>query len=154
MFPTSKTTCLAVAAVTTVIIKEKNKKNKRKWVKQWLLKRKQYSHINLMNELKFHPQDWFNYLRMDEETYLELLNLVTPLIKKEDTHLREAISPHERLTATLRYIATGRSYEDLKYSTVISPQLLGKIIPETCHAIYKTLKDRFMKVSMPTKNKQ
>nr|CAI5837492.1 unnamed protein product [Callosobruchus analis] len=81
---------------------------------------------------------------MDEETYLKLLSMVTPFIKKQDTVMRQAIPPHERLTATLRFLATGRSYEDLKYTTIISPQALGVIIPETCDAIYKVLlKDYF-----------
>jgi hypothetical protein len=31
--------------------------------------------------------------------------------------MREAITPKGRLTAILRFLATGRSYEDLKYST-------------------------------------
>jgi hypothetical protein len=44
---------------------------------------------------------------MDEETYLKLLSLVTPLIRKQDTIMREAITPHERLTATLRFLAAG-----------------------------------------------
>ncbi|XP_031351783.1 putative nuclease HARBI1 [Photinus pyralis] len=82
---------------------------------------------------------------MDEETYLKLLRLVTPLIKKSDTHLRPSISPHERLTSTLRFLATGRSYEDLKFSAVISPQALGQIIPETCDAIYSVLKNEYLK---------
>ena len=89
------------------------------------MKIKTYSHINLLNELKIYPRDWHNYLRMNEETYLNLLSLVTPWIKKKDTNMRDAISPHERLTATLRFLATGRSYEDLKYSTIISPQALS-----------------------------
>lgn len=63
------------------------------------------------------------------------------LIKTKNTYLREAITPHERLTATLWYSATAQSYEDLKYFTIISSQLLGKIIPETYHAIYEILKD-------------
>ena len=53
----------------------------------------------------------------------------------------QAVTPHERLTATLRYLATGRSYEDLKFSTIMSPQALGKTIPENCRAIYKVLKE-------------
>ncbi|VEN44067.1 unnamed protein product, partial [Callosobruchus maculatus] len=56
-----------------------------KWVKQWLVKRGQFSHINLLEELRLEPGDWYNYLRMDEETYLELLNSVALLIKKQDT---------------------------------------------------------------------
>jgi len=35
-----------------------------------VLKREKFSHINLLNELKLDPGDWFNYLKMDEHTYL------------------------------------------------------------------------------------
>jgi hypothetical protein len=84
---------------------------------------------------------------MNEETYLNLLSLVTPLIKKQDTIMRKAVTPHERLTATLRFLATGRSYEDLKYSTIISPRALSYIVPETFHAIYEVLKRNYLKVS-------
>lgn len=83
---------------------------------------------------------------MVEHTYFVLLNLGTPLIIKKNTKLREAISPHERLTATLRYLATGRNYEDLKFTAAISAQSLGQIIPETCSAIYKVLRKNYLKV--------
>lgn len=83
---------------------------------------------------------------MDEKTYLTLLSKVTPLIQKQDTIMRTAISPHERLSVTLRFLATGRSYECLKYSVLISPQALSKIIPETCDAIYKVLQKDYLNV--------
>lgn len=60
--------------------------------------------------------------------------------------MRDAISPHERLTATLRFLATGRTYECLKYSTIISPQSLYTIIPETCKAIYTAQHKNYLKV--------
>jgi len=60
--------------------------------------------------------------------------------------MRDAISPHERLTATLRFLATGRTYECLKYSTIISPQSLSTIIPETCEAIYTVLHEEYLNV--------
>jgi hypothetical protein len=61
--------------------------------------------------------------------------------------MREAITPHERLTATLRFLATGRTYEDLEFSTIISPQALSYIVPETCRAICDVLKPTYLKVS-------
>jgi hypothetical protein len=70
-----------------------------------------------VGELKAYPRDWHNYLRMNEEISLNLLSLLTPLIKKQDMIMREAATPHERLPATLRFLVNGRSYEDLKYST-------------------------------------
>lgn len=140
------TTTLAVAATVAIKLKVSQKRKRSKWAKEWLLKRRHFSHVNLLEELRLEPGDWFNYLRMDEATYLELLTLVTPLIKKQDTPMRQSISPHERLTATLRFLATGRSYEDLKFSVAISPQALGQIIPETCTAIYSVLKHKYLKV--------
>ena len=129
--------------------KKKSRANARRyWTKQWLLDRNLFTHSNLLNELRAYPSDFHNYLRMDEETYLELLSLVTPLIEREDTVMRAAISPHERLTATLRFLATGRSYEDLKFSTCISPQALGRIVPETCRAICKCLVKDYLKVGL------
>ncbi|KAJ8939499.1 hypothetical protein NQ318_022554 [Aromia moschata] len=38
-------------------------------------KKKRFSHVNLLKELRFTPKDFHNYLRMDEETYLQLLSL-------------------------------------------------------------------------------
>jgi len=67
---------------------------------------------------------------------MELLSLVISLIKMTDTIIRNAISPHEKLTTTLRFLATGRSYEDMKFSTIISSQALSSIISKTCNALY------------------
>jgi hypothetical protein len=53
--------------------------------------------------------------------------------------MRKAISPHERLSATLRFLATGRSYRDLELTTIMFKQILSEIIPETCRAIYNRL---------------
>ena len=43
-----------------------------------------------MKELMLEKDDRFNYMRMDHETYLELINQVSPFIEKKDTRLREA----------------------------------------------------------------
>ena len=40
-------------------------------------------------------------------SFNELLELVTPLIKRRDTLIRNSISPAERLTLTLSFLATG-----------------------------------------------
>lgn len=126
----------------------KKKENRRKWSRKWLLKRSQYSHINLLKELSINDNnDWRNYLRMDATTYNRLLELVTPFIKKDDTCMRKAISSHERLSATLRFLATERSYKDLEFTTIVSKSSLSRIIPETCNAIYQVLKKDYLKVN-------
>jgi len=75
------------------------------------------------------------------------LQKVAPRIRKCDCVMRRATTTHERLRVTLRFLATGRSYEDLKFSAAISPQALGVITPETCATIYEVLKKDYLKVS-------
>ena len=83
---------------------------------------------------------------MSEECVSELLSMVKPLIEKCNTVLSESVNAEERLIVTLRFMATGRNYENLKFSAAISPQLLSAIILDTCKAIYNCLK-QYIKVS-------
>lgn len=135
------------AALAVICVAEKNRK-KRKWSRRWLLERQRNSHVTLLRELSQEESnfDFINYLRMDQQTFHELLNLVSPVIHRQDTNMRNAISAEERLTATLRFLATGRSYTDLQYSTRISRAALSELIPETCKAIYNVLKAEYLKV--------
>lgn len=88
---------LASAAFCLVHKRHTRKKKRGVWCNEWLMKEKKYSHINLLSELKIYPRDWHNYVRMNEETYLKLLSLVTPLIKRQDTIMREAITPPRKI---------------------------------------------------------
>ena len=67
-----------------LLIDEEVRVDKRSWTKKWLAKRAQYSHINLLRELKLcEPVDFQNYLRMDNDFFHSLLNMVNPLIKEK-----------------------------------------------------------------------
>lgn len=44
---------------------------------------------------------------MTSDMFEDLVEKLTPLIKRQDTHLRKSISPSERLAVTLRHLATG-----------------------------------------------
>lgn len=124
-------------------------KKRKVWSKEWYQNRAQFSHSNLMSELRVTaPDDFKNFLRMDSKTYDELLDKVRPFIEKKDTNMRIAISVNERLSATLRFLASGQSFEDLKFLTAISPQSLGTIIIETCSVINKVLKE-YIQVGLP-----
>ncbi|XP_072275288.1 uncharacterized protein [Pyxicephalus adspersus] len=121
-------------------------KKRRMWCKDWLLDRDNISHENLLSELRHSfPDDYKNYLRMSDVCFQQLLSAVGPFLQKQDTFMRKSITPEQRLIATLRYLATGRSLQDMKFSTGISPQAMGHIIPETCAAIIDCLKDEYMK---------
>ncbi|KAJ8945524.1 hypothetical protein NQ317_004606 [Molorchus minor] len=85
-------------------------------------------------------RDYRNFLRMDQESFDNLLDLVRQDIEKKDTKMHEAIPASQRLSVTLRYLASGMDLEDLKFTCHCS-QTLELIIMETCSAIIKALKE-------------
>lgn len=60
--------------------------------------------------------------------------------------MREAISAEQKLIATLCYVVTGQSLQDLTFTTGISPRALGKTIPETYKALITALQSEYLKV--------
>ncbi|KAK3886481.1 hypothetical protein Pcinc_007550 [Petrolisthes cinctipes] len=72
--------------------------------------------------------------------------MVSPEIQKQNTHLREAIPPEQRLSVTLRYLATGESRRSLGFQYRISHNLISKIIPEVSSAIFTSLKQNYLKL--------
>lgn len=130
--------------------KYKNGK-KRKWQKEWLADKEQYSNAKLLKKIReSDPFDYKNYMRMNEDCFNDLLEKLSPFIKKQDTFMRDAISIETRLSITLRFLATGNSFEDLKFTYTVSPQAIGRIVIETCQAINLVLKQNIM-VSIETK---
>jgi hypothetical protein len=107
-----------------------------------VIKTKHFSHVNLLKELIFLPKDWHNFLRMNEFTYLTLLSMVSPLIQKK--HYNAASCNFSQETYShFKIFGDRENYEDLTFSTKMSPQALEKIIPEICRAIYKVLKEYY-----------
>ena len=70
------------------------------------------------------PEGYKNYLRISDENVQYLIAKVKSLIAKQDTVMRNAVTPEARIAATLRFLTTGRSFEDLKFATIISPQAI------------------------------
>ena len=132
-------TALALALVCRKR-RRSTKKKRTKWAKQWFLQRAKFGHSELLKELRNNePDDYKNFLRMDGLSFDELLELVGPHIIKQDTVMRNAIPPADRLSLTLRFLATGDTFEDLKFMTAISPQAIGLIVMETCNALIECL---------------
>jgi hypothetical protein len=48
-----------------------------------IVKKSEYSHTNLINELRITPKDFIIYLRMNEDTYLHLLSLIRLILQKQ-----------------------------------------------------------------------
>lgn len=107
------------------------------WVRSWFLERKEEGHFRLlMNKLRLRDVKAFkNFTRMQPDFFFHLLERLTPLIEKQDTTFREAISAGERLAVTLRFFATGESYMSLRYNWLMGDNTISKIVREVCKAI-------------------
>ena len=113
MLSDTEASCLAIALAVCL----KKEKKKRRWMKEWLKKRNDYAHENLLNDLRqSEPSDFQNFLRLDATSFDELLKMITPRTEKSNTTTRDAIPPSQRLSITLRYLATGNTFEDLKFT--------------------------------------
>ena len=90
--------------------KQTSKRPRRQWVRQHLMDRETPgAHHNLLPVLRSRDEDVYrNYMRMPPAIFDTLLELVSPLIAKQHTNFRASISPSERLSLTLRYMATGK----------------------------------------------
>ena len=73
-----------------------------------LLLRHRRRHGNLIRELNAEdPEQFRQYHHLSQESFHQILAMVSPLLSKQDTHLRMAIKPSERLSVALRFLATG-----------------------------------------------
>lgn len=126
----------------------KNRKKRRFWVRQWILRRNRLgASETLLKELALEDIEGYrNHLRMSEEKFNELLSKVHDCIKKQDTMMRQAISPKLKLQVTLRYLATGDSFSTLASVYRVPKNTISMFLGEVCRAIYDALQD-FIKVS-------
>ena len=81
------------------------------------------------------------YFRTSQTRYEELLRLVSTHIT-EPSIRREAIEPGESLAVTFLYIFAGISEVDFSGSFWVSPTSIGRIINETCNAIWNILSEQ------------
>lgn len=104
---------IAAAVIVLANLKQRRAKRKPKrkiWVRDWIAKRNEQGAYNqLMTDLRIGDPDFYKkFLRMAAADFEYLLQLISVKIKKQDTRMRKAITPGERLAVTLRYLATGK----------------------------------------------
>ena len=79
------------------------------------------------------------------EKYEKLLSCVSPLITKSSLR-HECVSADQRLCITMRYLVTGDAKATIASSYRVGRTTVGRIISETCNAIWtKLLEDRYLK---------
>lgn len=131
----------AAIVVTNHHTNKRKRKQRRHWVTPMLKSRAVYCGTHLLNDMFIGNTGQFqNFCRMSPVDFEFLLNLIEPIIRKQDTNYRESISPKERLAITLRFLATGDSFTSLMYLFKISKQSISTIVIEVCRALNEKLK--------------
>ena len=82
---------------------------------------------------------------MSPESFDFLLSKVGPLINKQATRLRQPISTAERLSLTIRYLASGDSQQSMSFSYRMGKATVSNIIQETCQAIWDALNEEYLR---------
>ena len=85
---------------------------------------------------------------MSPERFDNLLQLVGPYIKKKKCKTRESITPAERLTITIRYLASGDSQQSQSFNFRVGRATVCNIIRDTCRAIWLALNENYLKPPM------
>ena len=68
-------------------------------MKECLKKRNEYTHENLLKDLRLsEPSAFQNFLRLDATLFDDLLKMITPRNEKRNTTMRDAIPPSQRLS--------------------------------------------------------
>lgn len=135
--------------------RRRRRRQHRFWVRSLLSRRKNDGAAQLMNDFQnddigLHGElrsSFYNFLRMTTSDFEDLILLIGKKVAKQNTNFRDSVSAKDRLAVTLRFLATGDSYQSLMYLCKISVASISRIIPEVCDALNEVLKD-YIKVSI------
>ena len=116
----SEEECLAQKAVALTYRQRKH----RVWVRN-AFKKKDIKSYKLIEELAIWDREMcFRCMRMTSSRLEHLLCLVAPQITKQVTNYRKPIPPEQRLSLTLRHLATGESHISLSLQYRIGRQTI------------------------------
>ena len=84
---------------------------------------------------------------MDFKHFNEIFNLIAPdITPQEIVGGNKVISAAERLTVTLKFLATRETFQSLSFQFRISDRAISYIVKEICNAIMKYLVPLYLKV--------
>ena len=113
---------LIVAIARRLEEKRQQRQQRRAATLPYVLRRHEFGAFHaLVQELKAEDINGYkNFLRMRPETFDQLLHLVGPVIQKQDTKMKDSICPAERLSVTLRWLASGEPSRFLLFADLFT----------------------------------
>ena len=127
---------------------------RRVWTREWIKRREELgAYHTLFRELAAEDTLGFGeYMRMPHAKFQALVEVVGPLLTKQETHMRSSIAPKERLALAIRYLATGETFQSLSFQFRIGKSTVSQIVMEACDAIYQVLGRQHLKMPNAIEN--
>ena len=121
---------------------------KRIWARPWLLRRPQFGlHEHLLKELNREDKKTFrNYVRVPHDLFEEMVERLSPMLKKKHTTMRDPLPVALKLAVTLRFLASGCKYTDLHFAFRVSVSAISRFVPPVCDAIIRVYKAEAIKL--------
>ena len=121
--------------------RREDRRQRRWWTRDWLLRRPLHGQYEaLMAELELEdPQAFQEFLRLDVATFHDILARIEGRITKQTTYFRRPISPGLKLVFTLRYLATGNYYRDIRFGFRVAHNTISGLIVDVCQALVDVL---------------
>ncbi|GBP40871.1 hypothetical protein EVAR_88932_1 [Eumeta japonica] len=133
-------------AIAFLLLINKKKKRRRYWIHPLNTRRVYESPYYLKRaKLRAHPNKFFDFYRMSINSFDELHNGIRDKLIKQNTCMRLSLDTEEKLTITLRFLATGKNFEELHFEYLMGSRTVSAVVKETCTAIWEVFQPLEMK---------
>ena len=120
--------------------KKKSRRKRSVWTRPWLSvgRRRSFGlYDQLLQELRREDKKTFrNFMRMPPEMFDELLERLRPRITKQMTFYREPLDPGMKLAITLRHLASGSKYTNMRFGWRVPHNTISLVVREVCRYFY------------------
>ena len=141
--------CLAAIALLEMLEEEDDRVPKRGKTRQWIKRREEKGYFtNIVRELMIEDSAAYReMMRMNHEDFKKILKAIEPdITPRQVMGGHKVIAAAERLTLTMRFLATGETYRSLSFQFRISRAAIAYIVDEVCKAIVKNIGPVCLKV--------
>ena len=142
-------TSLALVVVLNELMDFDDEKPCRGKTRQWVKRRRESGYFtNIIQELKVEDRMGFKEMfRMDVVDFEYVLSQISDLISPQEINGgHRPVLCDERLALTLRYFATGESFQSLSFQFRISLNAVSYIVKGCCNAIVERMVPLFVKI--------
>ena len=140
--------CVAATIIVEMVEEDEKRVRRRGKTRSWIRRRKEKGYFNnIVQELMIEDTPGYRkMMRMTHDDFLAILRRIEPdITPRQVTGGHKVISAAERLTLTVRFLATGETYRSLSFQFRISKSAISYIVNEVCRAIEKNVGPEYLK---------